>query len=294
VLSCGSPLSLPDFRELISGEISSDPALGPAPELRVAILIPALNEEAALPDVLEGLRGVGVARIVVVDNGSVDDTARVARAGGAEVVLESKRGYGAACLAGMEHLATNRPPDVIVFMDGDQSDDPAAIVDLVEPIRVGRAQFVVGVRSPSEANGRSTIPIHARLGNALIRVGARLLYGIRFRDLGPFRAIRFGVLQSLEMDDQNWGWTLQMQLRAYRLDVPTEEVVVPHHARAAGRSKVSGSLSGSLSAGAKMLFTLARELFLQDCYTGNRGSPGQEQQNAEAPLPVGGGRRPGE
>lgn len=287
-------MSLRDFREPLSGEISSDPALRPAPELRVAILIPALNEEAALPDVLEGLRGVGVARIVVVDNGSVDDTARVARTGGAEVVLESNRGYGAACLAGMEYLATNRPPDVLVFMDGDQSDDPAAIVDLVEPIRVGRAQFVVGVRSPSEANGRSTIPIHARLGNTLIRIGARLLYGIRFRDLGPFRAIRFGVLQSLEMDDQNWGWTLQMQLRAYRLDVPTEEVVVPHRERATGRSKVSGSLSGSLSAGAKMLFTLARELFLQDRYTGNRGSPGQEQENAEAPLRVGGDRRPGE
>ena len=284
----------PDFRESLSAGSSEDSALGPALGLRIATLIPALNEEAALPGVLSGLRGAGMARIVVVDNGSIDHTAEVARAEGAEVVLEPNRGYGAACLAGMEYLAANRPPDVLVFMDGDQSDDPAAIAQLVEPIRAGRAQFVVGVRSPSEAEGRSAVPIHARLGNTLIRVGASFLHGVRFRDLGPFRAIRFGVLQSLEMDDRNWGWTLQMQLRAYHMDVPTEEVVVPHRERAAGYSKVSGSLSGSLSAGAKMVFTLVRELLLKGRYAGNRGSPGQEQQSAEAPLPVGGDRPPGE
>jgi hypothetical protein len=144
-------------------------------------------------------------------------------------------------------------------MDGDQSDDPSAIGRLLEPIRAGRADFVVGIRGGMASGGRNAIPAHARLGNALILSAAGLLHGTRFRDLGPFRAIRFDVLRSLQMDDRDWGWTLQMQLRAYHHGVATEEVVVPHRERAAGRSKVSGTISGSLRAGAKMVFTLVRE-----------------------------------
>jgi len=228
--------------------------------MSICALIPALNEEDALPGALSGLTQAGVRRIVVVDNGSTDDTANVARASGAEVVTEPKRGYGAACLAGIAYLAANQPPDVLVFMDGDQSDDPSAIGRLLEPIRAGRADFVVGIRGGEIASeGRNAIPAHARLGNALILSAARLLHGTRFRDLGPFRAIRFDVLRSLQMDDRDWGWTLQMQLRAYHQGVATEEVVVPHRERAAGRSKVSGTISGSLRAGAKMAFTLVRE-----------------------------------
>ena len=232
----------------------------PETSLRIAALIPALNEETSLPGVLSGLRAAGVGRMVVVDNGSTDGTAVVAREGGAEVVAEPNRGYGAACLRGIEYLTEHEPPDVLVFIDGDQSDDPAAIFRLLDPIRAGRAHFVLGVRSPPVEGGKSAVPLHARLGNALILFGARLLHGGRFQDLGPFRAIRFEALQSLRMDDQNWGWTLQMQLRAHHLRIPTEEVAVPHRERASGRSKVSGTLSGSLRAGAKMGYTLAREL----------------------------------
>jgi glycosyltransferase involved in cell wall biosynthesis len=226
----------------------------------VAALIPALNEEAALPGVLEGLRAAGVERIVVADNGSTDGTVRVAEAGGAAVVLEPERGYGAACLAGIRHLAAD-PPEILVFLDGDQSDDPAALDRILAPIRAGRADLVLGVRTGPDSGGSGAVPLHARLGNAFVLAGIRLVHGARYRDLGPFRAIRFTTLQSLRMDDRNWGWTVQMQLRAHRMQVPTEEVEVPHRPRAAGRSKVSGSLSGSVRAGAKMILTVLRERF---------------------------------
>lgn len=243
----------------MTGEELSNRGPGLKPGPGVCALIPALNEEDALPGVVTGLREAGVARIIVVDNGSTDHTAVVARALGAEVVPEPRRGYGAACLAGISHLAANQPPEVLVFIDGDQSDDPAAIGRLIEPIFAGHADFVVGVRGAAASDGGNAVPPHARLGNAVILAVARLLHGTRFRDLGPFRAIRFSVLRSLEMDDRDWGWTLQMQLRAHHLGVATEEVVVPHRERAAGRSKVSGTISGSLRAGSKMLFILLRE-----------------------------------
>jgi glycosyltransferase involved in cell wall biosynthesis len=252
-------LLTPEFDARVPADGSPD--LGPSskPTLNVCALIPALNEEDALPGAVSGLMRAGVKRVVVVDNGSTDDTANVALASGAEVVTEPKRGYGAACLAGIAYLAATQPPEVVVFMDGDQSDDPSAIGRLLEPIRTGRADFVVGVRGGVGSEGRNAIPAHARLGNALIISAARLLHGTRFRDLGPFRAIRFDVLRSLQMDDRDWGWTLQMQLRAYHHGVATEEVAVPHRERAEGRSKVSGTISGSLRAGVKMVFTLVRE-----------------------------------
>ncbi|MEX1258908.1 MAG: glycosyltransferase family 2 protein [Gemmatimonadota bacterium] len=224
----------------------------------VAALIPALNEEEALPGVLASLRALGIGRIVVVDNGSTDGTARVAREGGAEVVLEPRRGYGAACLAGMCHLAL-RPPEVLVFLDGDQSDDPAALDRLLAPIRSGKADLVVGIRTAPPSGGASAVPLHARMGNRLVLLGMRLLHGVRARDLGPFRAIRHSALVRLGMDDRDWGWTVQMQLRAHHLGIRVCEVEVPHRPRAAGRSKVSGSLSGSFRAGKKMLFTLIAE-----------------------------------
>ncbi len=227
----------------------------------VVALIPALNEEEALPGVLAELEEAGVGRVVVVDNGSTDATPRVAQAGGATVVHEAERGYGAACLAGMAELRSwKRRPEVVLFLDGDGSDDPAAAHQLLEPLESGDAEMVVGVRVVGEPGVGGGVPLHARLGNLVVRLGARLLHGVRLRDLGPFRAIRWGALERLEMDDRNWGWTLQMQIRAHHAGLAYREVPVPHRARRGGRSKVSGSLAGSLRAGAKMLWVLVSEM----------------------------------
>jgi len=224
----------------------------------VAVIIPALDEEASLPGVLQDLRRQGVTRVVVVDNGSTDGTSGVARENGARVIHERRRGYGAACLAGMADLTAD-PPAILVFMDGDQSDDPSDLPDLVRPIQGGDADLVLGVRTGLAGGGSQAVPWHARMGNRVVRAGMRWLHGLDASDLGPFRAVRFSALLAMEMDDQNWGWTLQMQLRAHHLGMAVIEVPVSHRPRAAGRSKVSGSLAGSAAAGAKMLLTLVTE-----------------------------------
>ncbi len=227
--------------------------------MKVALLMPALNEEEALPAILSSIPEGVVARVVVADNGSTDGTIEVARAGGAEVVHEEERGYGAACLAGIHHLAHGSdPPDVLVFMDADGSDDPTEIQRLVEPVRAGRADLVLGVRR-GEGGDVGTILPHARLGNRVVLTGARLLFGKAFEDLPPFRAIRFASLLELAMDDRTWGWTLQMQIRAVRRGLRIEEIEVAHRRRAEGVSKISGSLTMSVRVGAKMFWTLARE-----------------------------------
>ncbi len=224
---------------------------------RVAIVIPALNEEAALPHVLGEIRAAGVERVVVVDNGSTDSTAAVASDAGARVVREPAKGYGAACLAGMAALSADpQVPEVVAFMDGDGSDDPRVISSLVGPILRGHADFVVGVRRKEESGG---VPLHARAGDAVVRSLARALHGVCLADLGPFRAIRWSSLESLGMDDRNWGWTLQMQLRAHRRGLRYREIPVPHRPRLAGTSKVSGSLLPSLRAGMKMFRVLFAE-----------------------------------
>jgi len=226
----------------------------------VVALIPALDEEEALPGVLEELARAGIGRILVVDNGSRDGTARVARAAGACVIQEPEKGYGAACQTGIaEILGWDPSPGVILFLDGDGSDDPAAAHLLLDPLARDEADFVVGVRIGT-GHGGHAVPLHASLGNSLVRGGARLLHGARLADLGPFRAIRLATLLELEMDDRNWGWTLQMQLRAHHLGVRYREVPVPHRERRGGRSKVSGSLTGSIRAGGKMLWLLLTEL----------------------------------
>ena len=225
----------------------------------VALVIPALDEEEALPGVLSEIRNLEVepGRVLVVDNGSRDGTAHVAARAGARVIREPRKGYGAACLAGLAALGADPdPPAVVAFMDGDGSDDPRALESLVSPILDGRVDFVVGVRRKEASGG---VPLHARLGDALIRRLARVLHGVHLGDLGPFRAIRWTSLQTLDLDDRDWGWTLQMQLRAHARGLRYREVSVPHRPRSAGTSKVSGSLVPSLRAGLKMLRVLAAE-----------------------------------
>lgn len=225
---------------------------------RTAVLIPALNEEEALPAVLAALPTDRLHSVVVADNGSTDRTASIARAAGAVVVREPRRGYGAACLAGIAHLAAHpAPPHAVAFLDADHPEDAASLPLLLDLLARG-ADLALGVRTNPDGS-RGNLRRHARWGNRLVLTVARLLFGCRFRDLPPFRAIRFPALQRLAMDDRDWGWTLQMQLRAVRHGLRIAEVDAPHRARVHGTSKISGRAVMSLRVGAKMFHTLARE-----------------------------------
>ena len=230
---------------------------------RVAVIIPALDEEETLPHVLADVPA-WVHMVVVADNGSTDRTAEVARAAGAVVVREPEMGYGAACLAAIEHLRSlDEPPGVVVFIDGDGSDDPTEMALLVEPIVAGKADLVLGVRQGVGGDVGTILP-HARFGNRLVLGLTEGLFGRRFEDLPPYRAISFDELLELEMDDRNWGWTLQMQLRAHRRGLRIHEVRVSHRRRARGESKISGSLTMSVRVGAKMFYTLGRERLIDE------------------------------
>lgn len=226
----------------------------------VDAVIPALDEEASLPGVLAELARTPVRRVVVVDNGSRDRTVELARAGGAEVVAEPRRGYGAACLRGIAACrAASPPPDVIVFLEGDGADDPAELSTLLEPIARGEADLVLGSRvlAASKVEGRALTP-QARAGN-LVAVGMiRLLYGVRHTDLGPFRAIRLDALERLDMRDPDWGWTAEMQVKAIRRGLRIVEVPASWRRRRGGRSKISGTVRGVIGAGYKILTTIAR------------------------------------
>jgi glycosyltransferase involved in cell wall biosynthesis len=224
------------------------------PSLRIGLVIPALNEEQALPKVLDELPGRWFARIVVVDNGSTDATAEVARAAGADVVTEPRRGYGAACLRGLAALADD--VDIVVFMDADGSDVAAEAAELIEPIAQGEADLVIGSRERGRAVAGSLRPVQ-RHGNQLAVTLIRLLYGHRYTDLGPFRAIGWSSLQRLNMRDTNFGWTVEMQVKALKRGLRVQEVPVSYRVRI-GQSKISGTLGGSLRAGVKILWTIAR------------------------------------
>lgn len=231
---------------------------GRDPLSAAAVLIPALNEEQALPAVLEALPSDRLHTVVVADNGSTDDTAAVARAAGASVVREPRRGYGSACLAGIRHLsALPKPPAIVVFLDADHPEHAGRLALVLEPLARG-ADLALGVRAaPGGVTGNRRA--HARWGNWVVLVAARLLFGRRFRDLAPFRAIRMDALERLAMDDRDWGWTLQMQVRAVRRGLVIVEVDAPQRARSRGRSKISGRPGMSVRVGAKMFYTLARE-----------------------------------
>lgn len=222
---------------------------------RVALIIPALDEEQAIGTTLDGLAGQVLAQIIVVDNGSSDRTGEVARARGAQVVAEPRRGYGQACLAGI--AALERGTGIVVFMDADGSDDPAELGRLVAPIAHGQADFVMGSRVLGEREAESLAP-QQRFGNQLASLLLRALYGARCTDLGPFRAIRRDALARLSMRDTNFGWTTEMQIKARQQGLRVLEIPVRHRRRRGGKSKISGSLRGSLLAGAKIIWTILR------------------------------------
>ncbi len=219
----------------------------------VSVIIPALNEEQAIAEVLNAIPK-WVDGVIVVDNGSTDQTAAIAKRHGARVVLEPLRGYGAACLAG---IAASSDSEILVFLDGDFSDHPEQIVHLVEPIVRGDADLAIGSRVQG-CRDYGALTLQQRGGNALACLLIRTLWGHRYTDLGPFRVVRRTALSCLRMDDLTYGWTIQMQIRAIRAGLRILEVPVDYRRRI-GRSKISGTTRGVIGASIKILSTVIRE-----------------------------------
>jgi glycosyltransferase involved in cell wall biosynthesis len=222
----------------------------------IAVVIPARDEEDALPAVLAAIPRDRVGTVLVVDNGSADRTADVARTAGATVIHEPRRGYGAACLAGIAALR-ERPPEIVAFLDADGSDDPSELPRLVEPIDAGHAELVIGSRVLGTMERGALTPVQ-RFGNGLATRLLGICFGAHCTDLGPFRVIRWTVLERLGMRDRDFGWTVEMQARAARLGVKAIEVPVSSRRRRGGRSKISGTVRGAAAAGWKILWTIAR------------------------------------
>ena len=215
------------------------------------MIIPAFNEADSIGKVLEEIPDY-VQEVIVVDNASTDKTAENARNGGATVLYQPEKGYGYACLKGMDYLGkSDLPPDILVFLDGDYSDYPEDMNDLLQPILDGQVDFVVGARVKSLREPGSMTPQQV-FGNALATGLMKLLYGARFTDLGPFRAIRYTKLLELKMQDKTYGWTVEMQLKALRHKLAYTEVPVRYKQRI-GVSKVSGTVKGTIFAGVKIL-----------------------------------------
>ncbi len=223
---------------------------------RIAVIIPVVDEEEAIGPVLAEIPA-GVGEVIVVDNGSRDRTAEVARAAGARVVHEPRRGYGQACLAG---IGAAGGVDVLVFLDGDHSDYPGQLPRVLAPILAGEADLVIGSRELGGRRPRAQ-PLHAVLGTRLCVSLMNRLIGTRATDLGPFRAITRSALDALHMRDRNFGWTVEMQVKAARAGLRVREVPVDYRPRI-GRSKVSGTVLGSVRAGAKILGTIARHALI--------------------------------
>ncbi len=221
---------------------------------RVALVIPTLDEEAAIAGVIAAIPPGTVDDIIVADSASTDRTVERARAAGARVVSESRRGYGRACRAGAEAAGDC---DIIVFLDGDGSDCPELIPLLVEPIAEGRADFVIGSRTRG-AREPNSMSAHQILAGYAIGGALRLLYGVSYSDMGPFRAIGRDALMRLDMRETSYGWNLEMQMRAARMGLRIIELPVAHRRRAGGVSKVSGSLGGTLKASWRIALTFAR------------------------------------
>jgi len=223
--------------------------------MKVGIVVPALNEEDSIDSVVDRIRRsaepIGAFRVVVGDNQSSDNTAEVALGAGAEVVQARSRGYGNACLRAIEHLGDW--PDVLLFVDADGSSRPEDMSSLIEPLRTGRAELVLGQRTFSSA----MTPVQ-RWGTRLAVSLVNLRWGCSFRDMGPFRSITLKSYRRLGMRDRTWGWTIEMQILAVLRGVKTLEVPVAWDHRIAGKSKISGTLSGVVRAGTRILWTVGR------------------------------------
>lgn len=225
----------------------------------VDVIIPAFNEERSIGTVISEIPKSGVRNIVVANNNSTDRTGEVAQQHGAIVVFQPEPGYGNACLKAMEFIARqDEKPDIVVFLDGDHSDYPEQLPAVVKPILDDRADMVIGSRALGRSESGSLTPQQV-LGNWLATRLLRMFYGVKFTDLGPFRAIRYERLLQLSMVDKNYGWTIEMQIKSAKQKLRCVEVPVDYRVRI-GQSKVSGTLKGTMGAGYKIMLTLFKYL----------------------------------
>lgn len=225
----------------------------------IVVIIPALNEEDSIGKVVNEIPKDNVLAILVCNNGSSDQTEEVAKKAGAIVLNESKPGYGWACLKGMDYVSKmETKPDIIVFIDGDYSDYPAELTNVVAPIIHQQIDLVIGSRAlGAKEKGSMTFP--QRFGNWLATRLMRLFYRVRYTDLGPFRAIKYPKLCQLNMQDKTYGWTIEMQLKAAKHKLTYTEVPVNYKKRI-GVSKVSGTIKGTIMAGYKIIFAIFKYL----------------------------------
>ena len=225
--------------------------------LIIDVLIPAINEEKSIAKVIDDLPAPMLRHIVVCDNGSTDQTSKIAKSLGAQVVIEPKRGYGSTCLKGIEWLKTqDQAPDIVVFIDGDYADFPEELPALVRPIIEQDMDLVIGSRAQGQLEKGAMMPQQI-FGNWLATSLIKLIYGYHFTDLGPFRAIKYQKLLALNMCDPDYGWTVEMQVKAAKEKYKTTEVPV-HYRPRIGSSKVSGTIKGTFLAGHKILWTIFR------------------------------------
>ena len=223
----------------------------------ISVIIPAFNEERSIGLVIKSLPQNKIKEIIVVNNGSTDKTAYIAKKHGARVVDEVYRGYGAACLKGISELDD---PEVVVFIDGDFSDFPEEIESLVKPIVENQADFVLGSRMIFSESRAALLP-QARYGNLLAVFLMKLFFRYQFTDLGPFRAIRYQSLKKISMTDKNFGWTVEMQIKAVKYGLRIMEIPV-HYRKRIGVSKITGTISGTFKAGTKIIFTIFKYLLI--------------------------------
>jgi glycosyltransferase involved in cell wall biosynthesis len=224
--------------------------------MKISVVIPTYNEAPAIAEVIAAVPQNKIQEIIVVDNGSTDGTAEKAAAAGARVIHEPRKGYGSACWAGANSA---RNSDIIVFLDGDRSDDPAQMERIAAPVVQEQADLVIGSRIGGELE-KGSMPLHAKLGNRVIVFLLRLLYGVRITDIGSFRAIRTRVLADLRMEQMTYGWPVEMVVKAARKGLRIQSVPIRYRKRI-GVSKVTGSLRGSLLAAYYMFFVPLKYLF---------------------------------
>jgi len=227
---------------------------------KISVIIPVFNEYESIGKVLDAIPVSLVDEVVVVDNGSTDGSEEVARNHGATVIRETERGYGAACLKGITYLKDSGSPHILIFLDGDYSDYPEDMIQLVDKIRDGY-DFVLGSRVLGVEAGQAKLSSHSILGNKLAGFFLKWLFGGNYTDLGPFRAIRFNKLLQLEMADQNYGWTMEMQIKAVQHNLKTLEIPVRYRDRFGGTSKVTGTFRGSVKAFSKITLIVILYLF---------------------------------